>query len=264
MLSIAWNTLLVNPLLNILIGLYKISGSLGISIIGLTFIIKGILIPATLPTIKNMKKQRELQPELSKIKKKYKNDKKKQAEVQMELFKKHGINPTSGCLTQLVTLFVIIALFNVIRSFALNGSISSINPLLYFDILRFNKYDILDTTFLYLDLAKPDPFYIMGTVSALLQLIATKMTMPLIKKAEKAAKKTPEKSDDMALMMQQQSMYMMPIMNFIFGITLPSGIMLYIVTTTVFTIVQNYFVSGLGGLKPWIEKLNFGKSVTSV
>ena len=72
MLATIWNTILVEPILNALIGLYNATGSLGISIIVLTIIIRAVLIPVVMPSMKSMKKQRDLKPELDKIKKKYK------------------------------------------------------------------------------------------------------------------------------------------------------------------------------------------------
>ena len=96
MLGLIHSTLLVNPIFNILALLFKISGSLGLSIIGLTIIVKVISIPAILPSLKSIKKQRGLQPQLDKMKKKYKYDKKKQAEMQMHRGKSQGLNPTSG------------------------------------------------------------------------------------------------------------------------------------------------------------------------
>ena len=259
MLGTLFNTLLTTPLLNILVILYKATNSLGMAIILLTLIIKTLLTPVMMPSIRSMKKQRDLKPELDAIKRKH-QDKKKQAEMQMELFKKHNINPASGCGTQIVMIMVLIALFNVIRKFALTADLGEINNLLYWSNLKLNTEHIINTKFLYLDLTKPDPYYIVAILSGLLQFIASKMMMPSIKKGEKVAAQTPQKTDDMAYMMQQQSTYMMPIMNVIIGLTLPAGIMLYIIASTVFTIVQNYFVYGLGDLKPWIKKI---KSVTN-
>jgi YidC/Oxa1 family membrane protein insertase len=261
MLSIAWNSLLVYPILNVLVGLYKITGSLGVSIIGLTIIIRAILLPVVLPSMRDMKKQRDLQPELEKIKKRFKYDKKKQAELQMELFKKHGINPASGCSTQLIMIIVLIALFTVIRRFALNVDILTINQHLYFDFLKFAASETLSTKFLYLDLSQKDPFFILAILSGILQYIASKMTIPYVEKAEKLAKGTPEKTDDFAYNMQEQMLYMMPAMNVIIGATLPAGVVLYIVVTTIFSVVQTYFSTGLGGLTPWIKKLKSAKTI---
>ena len=106
-----------------------------------------------------------------------------------------------------------------------------------------------------MDLAKPDPFFILAVLAGLFQLISSKMTMPYVEQGEKAAKKTPGKSDDIAYNMQQQMLYTMPVMNVLIGLTLPSGVVLYMVVTTIFSIAQSYFVSGWGGLKPWIYKI---------
>lgn len=59
--------------------------------------------------------------------------------------------------------------------------------------------------------------------------------------------------------MQKQNLYMMPIMFFVFGLALPSGVMLYIAVSTLFQIGQTYYFSGWGGLKPWINKIKFAK-----
>ena len=91
--SVIWTTILVNPIFNLLALMYYLTQSLGISIILLTVAIRTILIPFVIPSMKTMKKQRDLQPEIDALKKKYKYDKKKQAEMQMELFKRHGLNP---------------------------------------------------------------------------------------------------------------------------------------------------------------------------
>ena len=83
--------------------------------------------------------------------------------------------------------------------------------------------------------------------------------MPYAEVGEKAATKTPSKTDDFMASFQKQNLYMMPVMFFIFGLTLPSGVMLYITTTTLFQIIQTYLSSGWGGLKPWISKIKFAK-----
>ena len=257
-MSAIWNLLFVNPILNALVFLYKNVGDLGFAIIFLTLIIRALLIPLVMPSMKSMKKQRELQPEINALKKKYKGNQQELSKKQMELFKQHGINPASGCLSQIAMIIVLIALFNVIRMFTLNGDFSAINSHIFIDSLKFSVGDRIDTQFLYLDLSKPDKYFILAILSGALQFVASKMTMPYIKQAEKAAEKTETKTDDMAFQIQQQSLYMMPIMNVMFGITLPSGLMLYIVTQTIFTIVQTYYLNGWGGLKPFINKLKSG------
>lgn len=254
-LALIWNTIIINPMFNLLVGFYLVTKNLGLAIIVLTIVIRLILVPAMLPSLKTMKKQQDLKPELDKIKEKYKHDKKKQAEMQMELLKKHGINPASGCVTQLITIFILIGLYGVISKFATETNIAGLNDILYFSFLKLNVSEPINTSFFYLNLSKPDPLFILAVLSGAMQFLASKMTLPYVEAAEKAAQKTPDKTDDIAYNMQEQMLYTMPIMNVIFGITLPSGMMLYILVTTLFSIVQTYFVSGWGGLTPWINKV---------
>jgi YidC/Oxa1 family membrane protein insertase len=259
MFGIIWNTLLINPILNLLIGFYHLTGSLGWALIIMTILTRAIVLPLVLPSIKTMKKQRDLQPQLEEIKKKYKYDKQKQTEMQMALFKEHGINPASGCLSQIAMIVILIALYNVINRFAIHADINTINSLLYFDFLKLTPGSTLNVNFGYMNLTKADPYFVLATLAGLFQLIAAKMMMPYIKEAEKDAEKTEGKADDIAFQMQQQSLYMMPIMNFIISVKLPAGVALYIVVTTLFSVFQTYFTSGLGGLKSWLKKIKSAK-----
>lgn len=258
-MSQLWNLAILNPIFNVLAVLYQWTSNLGISIILFTTILRLILVPLTLPQIKMGKKQRDLQPELNKIKEKFKYDTKKQAELQMELFKKHGINPGAGCLTSILTFILMIAIYRVVVMFTINPNIDALNTHIYLDQFKFLTGETINTSFLYLNLAKPDPFLIVTLLAVALQFLATKMMMPYSEIEEQAAKETPDKKDDMMAAFQKQNLYMMPIMFLIFGLTLPSGVMLYIMTTTIFQIAQQYLSSGWGGLKPWIKKLKFAK-----
>ncbi len=255
MIGTIWQTILVNPLFNLLIGLYQAVGNLGVAIILMTLIIRTALLPVMLPSLKNMKKQRDLKPELDKIRDKFKYDKQKQAEKQMELFKKHGINPASGCLTQILTILILFALYGVIRKITTLENITEINDMLYFSFLKLKESAGINTKFLYLDLAESDPYFIFAFLSGAMQFVSAKMNMMFSEIGEKAAKETPEKTDDVAYNMQKQMLYTMPIMNVIVGITLPSGIVLYMLTAAIFSIVQNFAVHGFGGLEPVIEKV---------
>ena len=254
-----WNTILINPIFNFLMILYRLTGNLGISIILFTIIAKAALIPVTMPSIKMAKKQRDIQPELEKIKQKFKYDKKKQAELQMELFKKHGINPTSGCLTTIVTFVLMIAIYRSLTTLTLSTDLVGLNSRIYMESLKFTPGEELATKFLHLDLTKPDPILLVTILTVVAQFLATKMMSPFSKVSTKAVKQTPGQADDIMQSMQKQNQYIMPLMFFIFGLTLPSGVMLYILVSTVFQIGQTYFFSGWGGLKPFINKLKSGK-----
>jgi len=250
-----WNSILINPLMNLMVLFYHYTGNLGLAIIALSFLVRLVMVPFFIPNLKTAKKQRDLKPELDKLREKFKHDKKKQAEMQMELFKKHGINPASGCLSNIVTLLIPIALYGVINQISRISDITSINHSIYFDWLKFISGDLLNSRFLLFDMAKPDRTFILPVLCALLQFVSSKMMLPAINKAEKLAEKTPQKSDDMMYNMQEQMLYMFPVMMLIFGFSLPSGVMLNIFVSTVFTLVQSYFVMGWGGLTPLVQKL---------
>lgn len=266
-MSQLWSMILYQPLINALIFLYHLFGNLGLAIIILTIIIRLIMIPLTLPSLKMATKMKELAPELEKIKKKYENDKQKLAAAQIELYKRHGANPAAGCLPQIIQFIILIAFYqafsHVLRT---NGeTIMKLNQVLY-PPLRFALGASINTHFLWLDLTKPDIFKISGIsfslpgifliASAIVQFLSSKMMQPAVALAEKKAEQTPEKTDDMAAAMQTQMLYLFPLMTILIGFSFPSGLVLYWLIFSLSTVVQQYFVSGWGGLEPWMKKSN--------
>lgn len=229
-LTLIWNSLLYQPILWALLTLSGVLfGNLGLGIIALTLIIRTLLVPLTLPSLKAMQKQRDIQGELSELKSKYKDDKKRLAEEQMKLFQKHGINPAAGCLPQLLQIIILIAMYNAFTT-VLNKSTHG-----------------LATSFLYLDLTKPDPFIILPGLSGAAQFWASKLMLPTVKKEEKLAEKTADKSDDIMYNMQEQMLYLAPLMTILIGFKLPSGLVLYWFVTTVFSLIQQIWVNNTYG-----------------
>lgn len=121
-----------------------------LSVVFLVFTLRGILYKPFVSQVRSMRKMQEFQPELQKVRKKYANDKKKQAEEMQRLQKEHGVNPIAGCLPVLVQVPVFIGLFHVLRSFGpvndkgipinLDGSVRTQNY--FFDqagVLSFNN-----------------------------------------------------------------------------------------------------------------------------
>lgn len=245
-MSSIWATLLYNPILNLLLLCYKVVFSnLGFAIILMTLLIRFSLLPLVLPSLKSAEKQKDLKPELDKLKEKHKGDKKALSEAQMELYKKHGLNPMAGCLPQIVQLLVLIALYRVfIMVLGSNGSdaILKINELLYFPQLHLDPQQVFQTKFLWLNLGERDPYIILPALAGAAQLWASKLMLPKTKKAEKLAEKTPDKSDDVMYNMQEQMLYMMPIMTVLIGWKLPSGLALYWLATTLFSLGQQMWV----------------------
>lgn len=93
-----------------------------LSVIFLVFTLRAILYKPFVSQVRSMRKMQEFQPEIAKLRKKYANDRQKQAEEMQRLQKDHGVNPVAGCLPVLVQVPVFIGLFQVLRNFTpLNG-----------------------------------------------------------------------------------------------------------------------------------------------
>lgn len=236
MLIYFWELLLIKPIFNFLVYFNQYFGSLGIAIIVLTIVVKFILIPLNIPTLRMQSKKSVLDAELKIIKEKYK-EKNEIAHAQMELYKKHGVNPASGCLPLIIQMFVFIALYTV-----LNDLLKGItrDHLYYYSYLVDTK---INTSFLYLDLAKPDKFFILPILAGISQFVMTKMLMPTVKKGTELAEKTKTTTDDFMYNMQQQMLYIAPIMTLVIGATLPSGLALYWTISTVFSVFQNIVIN---------------------
>lgn len=262
-----WHLLLYQPLVNALIFLYQLLfQNFGLALIVLTVAIRLALFPLTRSSMRAATKMRELTPEIDKLKKKYGKDQQAFAKAQMELYRQHGANPAAGCLPQIIQLIVLIALYQAfIQVLRVDGDvIQKLNEVLY-PQLQLAPGTIINTKFLYLDLGKPDIFHLAGIpiplpgffllAAALAQLIYSKMMMPTIATAKKEAAKTPGVADDMAASMQSQMTYMFPLFTLLIGYSFPSGLVLYWFTFSFLMAVQQYFISGWGGLEPWLRKL---------
>lgn len=244
-----WQLFLYQPILNLLLFCYKAAFSnLGLAIIALTLIIRFLLLPIVLPSLRAAEKQKSLRPELDALKVKFKDDKKALSEAQMQLFKDHGINPVAGCLPQIAQLVVLIALYRVfINILGTNGvqDLPMINDLLYTSGLHLGEP--IRTQFLHLDLAKPDPYIILPALAGAAQFWTSKLVLPKVKKGEELAKKTLVKSDDALYNMQEQMLYVMPVMTVLIGWKLPAGLALYWLVTTLFSLGQQAMVRGARG-----------------
>lgn len=238
-----------NIIYQLLLFFYKIfGGNLGLSIVSITVLVKFVLLPFVIPSMKSAKKMQELKPHLDKLKEKH-QDKKALQEAQMNLYKEKGINPAAGCLPQIVQILVLISLYNVFISFLKQPSIVGIN---------------MNSFFLYLDLTKPDKTYIMPLLAGITQFIFSLMMMSGVESHIENPKKPSEKkkeedSMEMATAMQQQMLFMMPIMTTVISLNFQSGLVLYWVISTVFSIVQQYCFSGWGGLNKYLNKLALKK-----
>ncbi len=263
-----WNLLLFHPLLNALIGLARLTGDLGWSIILLTIGLRLVMTPLVIPSLKSSKKMQDLAPELAALKTKFKDNKQGLVAAQAELYKKNGLNPAAGCLPQIIQILVLIALFNAFNTVLKpNGQslVDHLNPILY-SINKLPSDFHLSTSFYGLELTKPDLIRLPGLpvplpgifvlASALIQFASSKMMMPEAKVTAKVASKTPEDTDDIMAATQTQMLYMFPLMTILFGYQFQFGLVLYWLIFSAVSVVQQYFASGWGGLTPFIKKIH--------
>lgn len=245
--STLWTNVLYTPILQALIILYHLFGdSFGLAIIALTAAIRAISFPLSVPAMKSQKKMMELQPKLAELKKKH-ADKMELQKAQLELYKSHGVNPGAGCLPQIIQIIILIALYRVFMSFLSGGKIDG---------------SLINMSFLWLDLSKPDQFYVFPVLAGVTQLFyslmlrpGTEHPHPKEKLETKKEKKTEKKEMEMAEEIQSQMTFMMPIMTLIISLKFPSGLTLYWVITTVFSIAQQWLLTGPGGLKYYWETI---------
>ncbi len=262
-----FTTLFTQPLTNGLFLFYKLlGGNLGIAIVVFSIVLIIALRPLTKPYLDSMKKVRDLQPQINKLKKKYGNDKLKFSQAQADLYKEKKINPTAGCLPYILQIVILFSLFNVFTtSLSSTGeSHEKLNNLLY-PALKIQEGQPLNTKFFYLDVAKPDVFRIPGIpfplpgivliLAALAQFLSVKITAPYIEAEKKMVKKTKTQEDDMQVAMTQSMTYTMPIMTIIFGISFPSGLALYWFIFSLVNVWQQVRSSGWGALTPYIKRL---------
>ncbi len=260
----SFNYILVNPIINILVGIYKIlfflhiPYSLGFSIIILTIVIRLILYPLTTSQLKASKKMQEVTPHLSRLKDKHKGDAKTLQAETMKLYKEFGVNPAAGCLPVIVQIPIIWGLYSVLQQIVSLGAkdvVSSINKIVYFDFLKLSGS--WDPNFLGIPLgqnpagliSKIGPLIlIVPLLTFLFQFIQSKMMIPH-KGKDKNKDKKEKKKDDFASAFQSQSLYIFPVMIGFFSYTFPIGLSLYWNTFTIFGIVQQYLILGWGGLK---------------
>jgi YidC/Oxa1 family membrane protein insertase len=232
-ITIIFDNLLYQPMLNILIWIYGLIGNFGVAIIVLTLVIKLILHPLNKKSIQSQKAMAEIQPKMQEIQNKYKNDKERQALELMSLYKKENFNPFAGIFLLFLQIPILIALFYVVK----NGiDVSQIGSSLYSFIklpefiypylLNINGYEILD-------LSKPNIYLTALTAGAQYLQIKT-ATPPVPTKTKEGESNMTEVSN----MMQKQMVFFMPLLTFFVLFSLPSAMGLYWVISTLISIFE--------------------------
>lgn len=222
------------PIFNLLVWLYDtIPGyDIGIAIIILTIILKLLLFPLTLKSLKSQKALQDIQPKINEIKEKYKNNKEEIAKATMELYRKDKVNPFSSCLPILIQLPFLIALYQVLAAGLKSSGFDALYPFIA------NPGNI-DTVFLgFIDLAESKNV-VLCLLAGVTQFFQGKM-MLTAPPARVAQKDEGSKDEAMLSSMNKQMLYMMPILTIFIGYSLPGGLVLYWIVMNILTIVQQW------------------------
>jgi len=250
-----FNTVFYGPLYNALFFIVSIipGADIGIAIIILTLLVKFILFPLAHKSTKTQAHLKTLEPEIKNLKEKHKKDKQEQARKVMELYRKHGVNPFSGCLTVIIQLPVIIALYLVFRKGLNITDTDMIDKTI--QAAGYLKTSILNQDMLYSFVNMPELIKIkflglidMTQKSILIALVAgisqyfqIKLSMP--GGGEKLSLSgTGSLKDDLAQSMKFQMRYILPVFVFIFAYTISAAVALYWATSNIFTIAHEIIV----------------------
>lgn len=245
----------MNFFVELLINLTKIlGGNLGITIIFIGIVSRVIFYPFLKSSLKQNQILKELKPKLDSAKKKHGHDKKRHAEEQARIYKEAGFNPAAGCLAPIVQLVVAIILFNALRSLIGTKGIDT-KFLIWHDL---GSKDLLGETFPISGVLAGFPG-ILVILTAIATLFQSKMMLPEPVPFEKGDKlKEVDKKEGLAETLaasQGQFVYLFPLMILFTGTLFPAGLALYWLVSTLVGLIQQYYISGLGGLKPWLKFL---------
>ncbi|MFH1457376.1 MAG: YidC/Oxa1 family membrane protein insertase [Patescibacteria group bacterium] len=228
MLVNLYNTILYQPIFNLLVWFYNVipGHDIGLAIIALTVVIKLILYPLSQQSIRGQKALQELQPKMEELKKKYKDKPQELTKATMNLYKQEKISPFSSCLPLLIQFPFLIAVYQVFRKGLTNGQSLEI-------LYKFvnNPGELNPISLGFFDLSKPN--ILLAIMAGIAQFWVSKMLI---------SKKQPNvpgaKDEAMTSVMNKQMMYFMPVITIVIGLSLPSGLTLYWFITTLLTGIQ--------------------------
>jgi len=229
-----WNLIIVNPMMNILVFIYGLVHNYGLAVIVFTILLKLVTLPFSIQQQRSMKAQAALAPELQALQKKYAKDKERLAQEQMKLYKEKGINPLGGCLPMLIPWPIFIAFYQSVNT------VMSVQPEQFLELSKHLLPSLaglvpVNLHFLWLNLARPDPFYILPALAVITTWIQQKMM-------------TVTSTDPQAQSMNQTMGLMMPLFMGWITLSFASGLAIYWVMFNIIGIIQQYFVTGWGEL----------------
>ncbi|MBD0737509.1 membrane protein insertase YidC [Streptomyces sp. CBMA29] len=216
----------------------------GLSIVSLVVLIRICLIPLFVKQIKSTRNMQALQPKMKAIQERYKNDKQRQSEEMMKLYKETGTNPLSSCLPILAQSPFFFALYHVLSNIAKGHEVGVIHANLVDSAKNAHIFGApLAAKFLD-GAAKVES---LGATQTNVRIVTVIMILMMSASQFYTQRQLMTKNVDMTVktpFMQQQKMlmYVFPVIFAVMGINFPVGVLVYWLTTNVWTMGQQMFV----------------------
>ncbi|MBI4133852.1 MAG: membrane protein insertase YidC [Candidatus Terrybacteria bacterium] len=228
-LTTIFHTVFYQPILNVLVALYLFLPirDLGIAIIFLTILVRIAFYPLTRSAMRSQGALQEIQPKIQELRQQHKDDPQTAGRAMMALYREHGINPFGSILPVLVQLPILFALFRVFLS-GLTASPEALATDLYAFLPHpgaLSPHSLMGAV----DLTARSP--ILAGFAGIAQFVQSSL-------AFRPLRNTSAKKGDMTTMLSWQMRYLFPVMTVLFAASLPAGIALYWVVTTVFSVGQ--------------------------
>jgi YidC/Oxa1 family membrane protein insertase len=243
-----WNLIFIQPLVNVIVVMYALLGhNFVLATLAATVLVQLVTWPLTQQSLSSSKKMTALQnsDKWKDAQKKYKGDKEKMAQVTMEMYREAGVNPAAGCLPTLIQMPLLIAFYSSINT------LLAVNPESLLELTRHLYRSIpfiadiakqtipLESQFLWMNLAYPDPFYVMPLLVAASTWFSQKtLAMP--------------STDPQQAAVSNQMQMMMPVMFGFFALNFPSGLAAYWIISSLVRVVFQGFTQGWGSVLPRI------------
>jgi len=260
-----FETFVVQPIFNLLVGLYSVipGGDFGIALVIFTIFIRFALWPLVVRQLHQTKAMRKLQPELARIKKASKGNRQLESAQMLDLYKKHDVKPFRSILILLIQLPIFIALFQVIQIFTIHRDqigeftynfLENIAPIkaLIEHPEQFNEklLGVVDLTAH--AIGGPGGFniflFILAILAAVTQYIISKQTSPTTETrrfrdvmAEAAEGKQADQAELNAVMMGKM-IKILPFFMFFIMLSLPGALALYYATSNIFAAIQQHYI----------------------
>ncbi len=211
-----------------------------LSIISLTVVIRTLTIPLFVKTIKSSRNMQLVQPKVRELQKKYGHDRERLGQETMKLYREEGVNPMASCGPLLLQMPIFLALFRVLDGAARNiarGTFLKSNPELVTSLREGRIFGArISDTFL--------PLTNFGSVQIVTMILTILMVgLTFITQLQLTRKNMPPDALTGPMAQQQKVMlYVFPLIFGISGVYFPLGVLIYMVTTTLWTMAQQIYI----------------------